>query len=66
MIEKLEQLVKNGMLSSFEFKKQIPSLKDNNISKLIDELTLVFTNGEKIEISTGCSGCLENTTLYIK
>lgn len=66
MKQKLELLVNNGQLKSFEFREQICSMEGDARSRLIDELLLVFPNGEKLEFTTFCSGCLENTSLSLK
>lgn len=62
----LQQLVVDGVLKSFVYKEQIPSIDCDTSNRLIDELTLEFPNGKSLELSTICSGCLENTSLYIK
>jgi hypothetical protein len=64
MKEKLKQLISNGTIKSFVYREQIPTDGDVNM-RLIDELDLIFPNGDTLKISTGCSGCLENTSLFL-
>ena len=40
------------------------SCEGDDRSRLIDELTLMFPNQEMLNLTTFCSGCLENTHLF--
>lgn len=63
--QKLTQLVENKQLTSFVYEEQVPSIEGDTKFRLIDKLTLVFPNGDKLNLSTFCSGCRENTTIEI-
>lgn len=68
--EILDKLVKSGILKEYSFRvldmdSQVVSAPGNG-SRETDELTLVFSNGEKLIIGTFCSGCAENTSIIIE
>ena len=65
MRNKLQQLVLTGALKSFVYNKQIPSYPGDYKSRLIDELFLTFSDGQTLNLSTFCSGCMENTSLFL-
>lgn len=62
---KLEELVVDGSIASFDLQEQLPTMGSDTESRLIDRLTLVFHDGNKINLETLCSGCMENTCLCL-
>jgi len=65
MDETLQQLVVEGVLKSFVYKEDVPTMEGDTISRLVDKLTLEFPNGKKLNLTTTCSGCLENSSIMI-
>ncbi len=62
---KLETLKKTGILKDYNFLSQIQSCEEMDDSRLIDKLYLTFPNGETLNLTTFCSGYLQNTTIEL-
>ena len=41
-------------------------MENDTKSRLVDKLTLIFPNGEILNLSSFCSGCLENSSIEIE
>ena len=65
-MNKLRELVNNHTLKTFVFEKQIPTMENDTKSRLVDKLTLIFPNGEILNLSSFCSVCLENSSIEIE
>lgn len=65
--EKLDLLVKHGLLSSYEYVNVSEAGEVGLRSEFrnAQRVKLVFTNGDTITFDTICSGCLENTNIII-
>lgn len=64
--DKLNKLIQSGQIKSFLYEEEVPSYPGDTESRLVDKLTIEFPNGEKIKLSTFCSGSRENTCIYLK
>lgn len=64
-MNKLDELVANGEIKSYVYRQQVPSCEGDTKFRLIDELILTFPKGGTLNLSTICSGVLENTSLVI-
>jgi hypothetical protein len=60
---KLESLKNKGIIKNYNFVSQVPTCDDLDESRLIDKLYLTFPSGDTLNLTTFCSGHLENTTL---
>lgn len=62
----LDKLVKNGSIKSYNFKNISCDGEPNTTSEFrnTERLEITFLNGESLTIDTGCSGCLENASMF--
>lgn len=62
---RLDQLIEIGAIVAYKYEENVPT--ENSLEmRLVEKLTLVFPTGDVLKLATHCSGCLENTILYVE